>query len=203
MKLNKKTTLGKEKNLDIQIETEIKELLRNVFNFYKTKDVEGLVSLWNVNSDPILIGTAEDEIRYGIHEIKNMNEREFSEMDNEVTLDYKIHKISSRGSIAWCFFLWFLEVKTIESKIQFNIRNTMICEKINGKWLLNHWHASRSDPETETGRAFPTLKGVEETILQWIDNFDLNLNFIHMKQKTQLKTYFLEARELIRSERKG
>ena len=91
-----------EKKLETQIEHEITELIENVFNFYKTKDVEGLLSLWNANADPdpMLIGTAEDEIRSGIQEIKNMNEREFSEIDDEMTSDYTIHSISTRGSIA-------------------------------------------------------------------------------------------------------
>ena len=93
----------------------------------------------------------------------------------------------------------FLEVKTNKFKIQLNQRHTIICEKINDKWLINHWHASRPDPTTETGRGFPTIKGVEEIIQHWIDNFDLNLNFINMKQKAQLKTYFLKAQELLQS----
>jgi hypothetical protein len=71
-------------------------------------------------------------------------------------------------------------------------RNSIICEKINGKSLINHWHVSTPDPEIETGRVFPTLKGVEETILQWIDDFDLHLNFIDMKQKIQFKSFLLQ-----------
>jgi ketosteroid isomerase-like protein len=192
-------------NMDTQIETEIKELLDNAFHFLQTEDVEGMLSLWNPNSDPILIGTAEDEIRNGIQAIKDLLERQFSETEGEVTTDYNIHKISSRGSIIWCFLLSSIEVKTKDSKIQYNrsgFRNTIIFEKINQKWFINHWHGSVPDPEVETGQSFPTLKGVEDTILHWIDNFDLNLDFINLKQKDQLKTYFLEARELIRAERK-
>lgn len=84
-------------------EGEIKSVLKKHNNYYKAKDLDGVMSLYAKGPDVVSIGPDEGEEAIGYEQIRGEYKKAFAALEEFKTINYSNLKISVAGNVAWIY----------------------------------------------------------------------------------------------------
>jgi ketosteroid isomerase-like protein len=126
---------------DQATETAIKGALQRMADCYTRRDLEGLIATLTPDPDTFMYGTAPDEKRVGLAEIRQQAQRDWSQTE-AAALEIGATLVSSRGDVAWVATDTTFRVKLGGQEIALPGRFTGVYEKRGDRWLLAQSHFS-------------------------------------------------------------
>ena len=132
----------------------IMEVFRDLEQGYKQGDVDRCLSNF-YRENVSLIGTAVDEVRVGIEEIRCQFQRDIEQTPfRDVSLTEP--QIFLHGNISYVISNLIFIGETIEGEdFAMKGRCSAMLEKNIGKWLFRHVHISVPDYDISEGESFP------------------------------------------------
>ena len=139
---------------DQRTQTEVTQTLKGMFEAYKRKDLQGVLSFWAPDSDIVVIGSGADEKGVGVAQFTESLKRDWAQADITV-IGVKDFAVSAAGTAAW-FSSELSFHGTIEGK-EFDLpgRLTGVMERRGGKWLWVQMHFSMASSKQESGQSWP------------------------------------------------
>jgi len=131
----------------------VQETLEKFRRGYETKDMDLMVDCFAAD-DVSIFGTAADEKRIGLEQIKFQIERDFSQADS-IQMSYADTSIFGAGTVAWSISDVDLVIRSGGQRVSLQVRFTAVMEALGGKWRIRHSHLSLPDKDTEEGQSFP------------------------------------------------
>ena len=121
---------------------------------YKLGSVDRLTSAF-YKEDVSLIGTAVDEVRLGIEEVRYQFQRDIEQTSfRDVSLSEP--QIFLHGNISYVICNLIFIGETIEGEdFAMKGRYSAMLEKNGDKWLMRHGHCSVPDYDVSEGESFP------------------------------------------------
>ena len=139
--------------VDAETEAGVQKTLEQFRRGYELKDMELIVGCF-ADEDVTIIGTAVDEKRIGLGQIKFQVERDWSQTQS-IRMSYADTLISSSGSVAWSISDVDIVVESGGQTISLQARFTVVMEEIRQTWRIRHSHLSLPDRDTDEGDSFP------------------------------------------------
>lgn len=137
-----------------QMETEVLAVLQRFMEAYAKRDREGLMDLFAPDPDVILIGTGVDEKRIGRHEIEMQAHRDWAQSEYAY-FELVNYTISGAGPVAWLVADMVANAQSASESVRFLVRQTLIFEQREGRWLIMHLHTSMPSLQQDWGESFP------------------------------------------------
>ena len=130
------------------------EVLHELEQGYKLGSVDRLTSAFH-KEDVSLIGTAVDEVRLGIEEVRYQFQRDIEQTSfRDVSLSEP--QIFLHGNISYVICNLIFIGETIEGEdFAMKGRYSAMLEKNDGRWLMRHGHCSVPDYDVSEGESFP------------------------------------------------
>ena len=130
------------------------EVLHEFEHGYKLGNVDRLASAF-YKENVSLIGTAVDEVRLGIEEVRYQFQRDIEQTSfRDVSLSEP--QIFLHGNISYVICNLIFIGETIEGEdFAMKGRYSAMLEKNDGKWLMRHGHCSVPDYDVSEGESFP------------------------------------------------
>ena len=130
------------------------KVLHELEQGYKLGSVDRLTSAFH-KEDVSLIGTAVDEVRLGIEEVRYQFQRDIEQTSfRDVPLSEP--QIFLHGNISYVICNLIFIGETIEGEdFAMKGRYSAMLEKNDGKWLMRHGHCSVPDYDVSEGESFP------------------------------------------------
>ena len=130
------------------------KVLHELEQGYKLGSVDRLTSAFH-KEDVSLIGTAVDEVRSGIEEVRYQFQRDIEQTSfRDVSLSEP--QIFLHGNISYVICNLIFVGETIEGEdFAMKGRYSAMLEKNDGKWLILHVHCSVPDYDVSEGESFP------------------------------------------------
>ena len=130
------------------------DVLHELEQGYKLGSVDRLTSAF-YKEDVSLIGTAVDEVRLGIEEVRYQFQRDIEQTSfRDVSLSEP--QIFLHGNISYVICNLIFIGETIEGEdFAMKGRYSAMLEKNEGKWLIRHIHCSVPDYDISEGESFP------------------------------------------------
>ena len=130
------------------------EVLHELEQGYKLGSVDRFTSAFH-KEDVSLIGTAVDEVRLGIEEVRYQFQRDIEQTSfRDVSLSEP--QIFLHGNISYVICNLIFIGETIEGEdFAMKGRYSAMLEKNDGKWLMRHGHCSVPDYDVSEGESFP------------------------------------------------
>ena len=130
------------------------KVLHELEQGYKLGSVDRLTSAF-YKEDVSLIGTAVDEVRLGIEEVRYQFQRDIEQTSfRDVSLSEP--QIFLHGNISYVICNLIFIGETIEGEdFAMKRRYSAVLEKNDGKWLILHVHCSVPDYDVSEGESFP------------------------------------------------
>ncbi len=140
---------------DQKINQEVTTSLKDMFEAYSKRDLEGYLAFWASDSDVFALGSGADERSFGVTQIAQSVKRDWTQAEKAQASLGEV-AVSAAGNIAW-----FVTDVTIEGviggqKLCMDWRVTGVFEKREGKWLMMQMHLSRPESAQEQGQSWPT-----------------------------------------------
>ena len=132
------------------------DVLHELEQGYKLGSVNRLTSAF-YKEDVSLIGTAVDEVRLGIEEVRYQFQRDIEQTSfRDVSLSEP--QIFLHGNVSYVICNLNFIGETIEGE-DFAVRGrySAMLEKNDGKWLIRHIHCSVPDYELSEGDSVPRI----------------------------------------------
>lgn len=139
---------GAAAKTSLKVEGEIKAVLKKHGEFYKAKDLKGVMSLYAKSPDVISIGLVEGTDAIGYEQISAKYKKAFAEIDDLKSISYSNFDVSASGDVAWVY----LQVKASLNMVQggkpldINGRFTAVLKKDNKvkQWKFVQTHFSEA-----------------------------------------------------------
>ena len=133
---------------------EIIKVLHELEQGYKLGNVNRLTAAF-YKENVSLIGTAVDEVRVGIKEVRYQFQRDIEQTSfRDVSLSEP--QIFLHGNISYVICNLIFIGETIEGEdFAMKGRYSAMLEKNDGKWLILHVHCSVPDYDVSEGESFP------------------------------------------------
>ena len=132
------------------------EAFREIEQGYKRGDVDRLTASF-YKENVSLIGTAVDEVRLGIEEVRYQFQRDIEQTSfRDVSLSEP--QIFLHGNVSYVICNLNFIGETIEGE-DFAVRGrySAMLEKYEGKWLIRHIHCSVPDFDISEGDSIPRI----------------------------------------------
>ena len=132
------------------------EVLHELEQGYKLGSVDRLTSAFH-KEDVSLIGTAVDEVRLGIEEVRYQFQRDIEQTSfRDVSLSEP--QIFLHGNVSYVICNLNFVGETIEGE-DFAVRGrySAMLEKYEGNWLIRHIHCSVPDFDISEGDSIPRI----------------------------------------------
>ena len=139
--------------VDAVTQAGVQETLEKFRRGYEAKDMDLMVSCF-AEDDVSIFGTAADEKRIGLEQIKFQIERDFSQADR-IRISYSNTSVSCSGTVAWSISDVDIAIKSGDQLISIQARLTVVMEKFEENWRIRHLHLSLPDKDTDEGHSFP------------------------------------------------
>src|SRR4030042_5888090 len=105
-----------------------------MFDAYKKKDLQGVLSFWAPDPDIMVIGSGEDEKSVGLDLFAESLKRDWAQA--EITaIGVKDFRVSASGLVAWFGADLTFNFKVGDKESALPGRLTGVMEKRNGKWI--------------------------------------------------------------------
>ena len=139
---------------DQKTQSEVTQSLKGMFEAYKKRDLQGVLSFWAPDPDITVIGSGEDEKGIGLDQFAASLKRDWAQA--EITaIGVKDFRVSSAGCVAWfgadLTFNFLAGCK--ESAVPGRLTGVM--ERRNGKWLWVQMHFSTPSSQQKQGQSWP------------------------------------------------
>ncbi len=119
---------------------------------YHEGDIERFTSAFD-SENVSLIGTAVDEIRLDIDQIKSQFQRDIDQTQSR-DLSFEKFDFFLNGEFAYVISKLEFKGKTAKGEnFILNMRVSAMLEKTHGKWLFRHLHCSVPDKNVEEGNS--------------------------------------------------
>ena len=129
------------------------ELSREIEQGYKQGDVDFCIATFYTESVSF-IGTAVDEVRLGIEEVRYQSQRDI-EQTSFRDLSFSEFQFFFHGNLSYSVSDVNFIVETVEGEnFVMKGRYSAILEKNDGKWLFRHVHCSVPDYDASEGNSF-------------------------------------------------
>ena len=130
----------------------IAALFSELSESYNEGDIERFTSAFE-SENVSLIGTAVDEIRLDIEQIRSQFQRDIDQTLSR-DLSFKKFDFFLQGESAYVVSkLEFKGKTTKDESFVLNMRISAMLEKTHGKWLFRHLHCSVPDKNVEEGNS--------------------------------------------------
>lgn len=126
---------------DAYVSREIDQVLHDLLNAYKARDIEKLMACFSEDDDASLIGTSADEQRIGAREIRVQAERDWTNTEAAEIVVINPH-ISCAGRVAWVFAEGAFNLTINGQLLRMPARMTWVLEKRENSWRIQHAHFS-------------------------------------------------------------
>ena len=132
----------------------ITKVLHELEQGYKLGNVNRLTAAF-YKENVSLIGTAVDEVRVGIEEVRYQFQRDIEQTSfRDVSLSEP--QIFLHGNISYVICNLIFIGETIEGEdFAMKGRYSAMLDKNDGKWLILHFHCSVPDYDVSEGESFP------------------------------------------------
>jgi hypothetical protein len=142
---------------DQTTQTEVTHSFKGMFESYKKKDLQGVLSFWGNDPDVLVIGSGPDEKSVGVGTFVESLMRDWSQA--EITaIGVKDYMVSAAGAVAWIGADLTFQYKIDEKTQEMLGRLTGVMEKRNGKWLWVQMHFSVPNVEQKKGQSWVKKK---------------------------------------------
>jgi len=138
---------------DPETEAASMAVIKQWFEAFTKRDINGVIALFLPEPDVVAIGTGRDEKCIGPNEIRSIIERAFSQF-KDASVKFVWHSVSAVGSIAFLAADVVLDIKANERQTSEHLRLTTVLEKRENRWLIAQWHSSVPDSGQKEGQAF-------------------------------------------------
>ncbi len=126
---------------DAATEAKIIDVLKMYGEAYERQDKDAIMSLFVPDPDLVIYGAGENEKCFGIDDIRNRMQRDFDKSTN-TSLEMDWYSVSRAGSVAWIAADFTVSVTTEDKELNFPLRQTVVLEERDGKWLIAQSHIS-------------------------------------------------------------
>jgi ketosteroid isomerase-like protein len=141
---------------DQQTQTEVTQAFKGMFEAYKKKDLQGVLSFWAPDPDIVALGSGEDEKGVGVAQFTESLIRDWAQ--GEVSsIGVKNFMISAAASVAWLSADINFHGKAAEGTFDLPLRLTGVMEKRYGRWLWVQMHLSTPNSNQEKGQSWPKV----------------------------------------------
>lgn len=142
---------------DQTTQTEVTQSFKGMFESYKKKDIQGVLSFWANDPDVLVIGSGPDERSVGVGKFVESLMRDWSQA--EITaIGVKDYMVSAAGVVAWIGADLTFQYKIGEKTQEMPGRLTCVMEKRDGKWLWVQMHYSVPNVEQKKGQSWVKKK---------------------------------------------
>jgi len=129
-----------------KVEGEIKAVLKKHGEFYKAKDLKGVMSLYVKGPAVISIGSQEGKEAFGYDQISTEYKKTFASVAEVKSIGYSDLNISASGNVAWIYvqikatFIMSQRIKPVDFKGRF----TAVLRKEGKQWQFVQTHFSEA-----------------------------------------------------------
>ena len=139
---------------DAETEAAVIAVLKEFAEACTRRDLDSALSLFDTDSDVVVIGTGADEKRVGQAEIKAQLERDMSQ-SKAFSMEIGWNSVSAMGSVAWVVADSMVRATVSGKEIGFPLRTSAVLERRGNKWLLMQMHSSLPAQGQAEGESFP------------------------------------------------
>ena len=139
---------------DAKTEAAVMDVINKYNEAYTKRDLDGVLTLFPLDDDVIVIGTGGDERRVGLTKIKAQIERDFAQSES-ASIEITWHSVSVAGSVAWVAANCVARVMVSGQEISLPLRSTAVLEQRGDRWLIVQSHASIPATSQMEGESFP------------------------------------------------
>lgn len=127
---------------DQKTQVEVTQAFKAMFEAYKKKDFQTILTCWSPDLDLVAIGVCDDKKAVGPEQLAENLTYEWAKYDVS-SIGVKNFLVSAAGLIAWVCADIYLQGKRFEGDFELHTRLTGVMEKRNGRWLWVQMHMSR------------------------------------------------------------
>ena len=144
--------MGSRQVEDERAIAEVRAVVYRMAERYGSKDVDGVLETFVDN--PLLVGTGEDELRFGGDSVRLQIARDVSEPDQ---LSYSVDKlhVDVFGDAAFAFADAVVNASFGDDGFRFPVRSTFGLVRTNAGWRIAQVHTSAAHRQQPQGRSFP------------------------------------------------
>jgi len=127
-----------------KVEKEIKAVLKKHGDYFKAKNLDGVMSLYAQEPDVISIGSEESEEAIGLDQIRAAYKKSFAAISALNSMSYKNLRISAAGNAAWIYTEVKISLVMANSgrPLDINGRFTAVLKKKGNQWRFVQTHFS-------------------------------------------------------------
>lgn len=129
-----------------KMEGEIKAVLKKHGDFYKAKDLKGIMSLYAKGPDVISIGSEEGKDAIGYEQISAKYKKAFAEITDIKSISYSNLDISALGKVAWIYAQIKASLNMAQGGKPVDIKGrvTAVLKKEGKQWQFLQTHFSEA-----------------------------------------------------------
>ena len=122
---------------------------------YGRKDADAYAAAFGEDDDVLLFGTGTDEVAVGRERIAELLRRDFEQADQLRATLGDVH-VSAAGDVAWAATHDAVVEASVGGQDQsFALRMSVVLQRTDGRWVIQHAHISAPLAEQEAGQSFP------------------------------------------------
>ncbi len=128
-------------NADADTETAVLGMLSKWSGSFTKRDLGGVLGLFSRDADVSMFGSWDWEVAVGPDALRALYTRLFA-LDESISWEWKTHRVSSSGTVAWLFATGFVHARKGEKVSSGAYRLTAVFEKRDGTWTWVQFHGS-------------------------------------------------------------
>jgi ketosteroid isomerase-like protein len=140
---------------DSKTQNEVTATLKQMFDAYEKRDLQGMLAVWAADPDVLVIGSGEDEKHIGLGEFGKSSKRDWAQSEAASVNCVGDVLVSTARTVSWFAADVAFQFTIKGKKSQLPGRLTGVMEKRNDKWLLMQMHFSTPAREQEHGQSWP------------------------------------------------
>ena len=131
--------------VDLEIEeAAVKATMNQFWQSWEARDVDLLSEVTAHDPDMVVIGTDAAERWVGFEEFRTAIEQQYAAMENvQPSVHDEVFKIHHSGEVAWYSSLADIKGTSLGEDFEIaGLRNTVVLEKRDAKWVIVQYHGS-------------------------------------------------------------
>jgi uncharacterized protein (TIGR02246 family) len=124
-----------------ELTAELKAVREARIAAFKARDVDAVMKTFSTSPDTVFMGTGPGELWVGPEEIRQAHEEIFKAYDDE-TAETTWATVNVNGDVAWVMATLDVNNKAGEKEKSFQINQSIVAEKQDGKWVIVALHYS-------------------------------------------------------------
>jgi ketosteroid isomerase-like protein len=139
---------------DQQTQTEVTQVFKGMFEAYKKRDLQGVLSFWAPDPDITVVGSGGDEKSIGATQFGEQLKRDWAQGEIQ-SIGVKSFAVSAAAPVAWLSADINFHGKTATGEFDLPVRLTGVMENRYGRWLWVQMHISTPSRAQEKGQSWP------------------------------------------------